>query len=202
MGLISRYELFREKTSISISEATAYLFNNFLPFIKKQKEIYENINNSYLKRTRISPDRFVSLVMATSENVADFEDWWTQTTKYFIAVLHEKPLDYQRLKGMRDQLEKGLQKYFNNYKTFLESVPPDIFLIAKEELTCIEETTESIFGIADELERLSNLPKDQLKDRIDADGVIRFNYSLFVSKQAIDEAVEEFRIACRKARGR
>jgi hypothetical protein len=200
-GLLSRYDLFGKEPSVSVSEATAYLFNNFAPLIKKQRQTFENIETGYFERRRISGQQYVSLAISTGDKNADFEDWWVKTMDYFVSMLHEKPLDYQRLKEASDQLVAGLQKFFDVYKTFIQNVPPDQFLMShKKNIICYKECAESIFQVAEELERMSNLPIALLKDRIDADGVIRFNYSIGFSRKSMDEASNEFSRACGSAR--
>ncbi len=200
--LLTKYELCMEKLDgVSMNEATTYLFNNFLPIIKKQRQAYENIKNSYVERKPITSQQFISLAIANSENNGDFGDWWKHTMDYFISYLHEKPLDYQKLTEISNQIVKGLQKYLNSYETFCKVAPPPVFLTAHEKLIiCADEFSDSIFNIADELERMSDSSKDQLKERMDTDGVIRFNYALAFSGQAMDDATEEFRRACRTAR--
>jgi hypothetical protein len=202
-SLFSRYNLFRKEPGFAINEATTYLFNTFLPKIKKQKQIFDELKSSYFERRRIPSQQYVSMSIAIVENNGDFEDWWNNIMPNFISILHDKPLDYQRLNQISEQIIKGLQAYFKNYKSFLENIPPDVFFVSYEKIIiCFEEFTEKIFGMVNEIDRISNLPTDRLKERMDSEGVVKFNYSIKISKQSLDSALQEFERACRSARGR
>jgi HJR/Mrr/RecB family endonuclease len=203
MSLLAKYTLIRKEPYFSISEPTAYLFNNFVSKMKKQKLIFDDIESGYFERKRIAPQQFISLAIANADNNSDFNDWWIQTMNYFISELHEKPLDYQRLGEIEDQLVIGLQKHLKNYKTFVENVAPPEFATAQKKLSiCNYEYTNSIFNILNDLEKISDLSADQLEDRIDEYGVIRFNYTPTFSRQSMIEANDEFSRACRSARRR
>ena len=60
-----------------------------------------------------------------------------------------------------------------------------------------EAFVESVFHVADELERLSNLPIYQLENEMDSAGIIRLDYSLRLPKHLTDEAMDEFKRACK-----
>ena len=182
-NLLSKYDLLKFKGGAKLDVIAAYLLYNFLPNMKNIRDYYKEIRtgNIYLEKTPAREKGYYDFLLGSFQATQNFVGWWAKTwTQLFEPSLKEKPPNLQKIKDINHQLDEAIRKITKTYKALQETLPPARFSVAHEKLQILfEDMFEMIFKPVEELEKLSSLNIEQLKEKIRDSGSIDLRYNIF-----------------------
>ena len=169
-SLLVKYEITKpEQRTVVLPNYALFLGNNFVPALSMIKDQVEDIKNGrvFIEKRTYNNKQLYNLHRTNIDRLGDYVNFVGSIVNSWGSTFIDKEPDVQQLKNDCGKVIDATKKIINDYKSLLSVIPPPklhaCFLKIQEKLiACYPPVFETMFQLADEIEKATTDPRPQI----------------------------------------
>ena len=165
-SLLIKYEIIKpERRTVVLPNYALFLRNNFVPALKKIKDQAEDIKDGrvYIEKRMHNLKQWINLLLTETQRLGSYADFVGNIVNHWRSTFVEKEPDMQQIKNDCRKMIDATKKIVDDYKIVLGVIPPPKFSMIHEKfLVVYPPVFETMFRLADDIEKATTDPKPQL----------------------------------------